>query len=354
MNKQLILAVLSILLISMAEATSIENISTNQSQNEPVYNASALYAGQDEAVDNGDASDAGQDEPVDGADALQAGQDEAVEGADVEDGELDKQSKDADEVDAKQDKKGDDTSDPDEDSSILTADQEKENGNPNPGLGIKQPNSKMYENLSAEWWKWELSMPMDAHPLNDTADASEGQSGKVWFLGSNLTTETVDGEAVAIVDRDCTIPPGTKIFIPLFNIEGSTIEGMGESETELREYTDWIMNRSINPIEMSAEIDGVSVENLEQYVSPSSLFAFGPLPENNPLQSLGVDAPAGTVSNSVADGYYLLIQSLPPGVHTIHLSSTYMIPEFDFVFTQDITYTVTVEPGKDKGTGKSK
>ncbi len=52
---------------------------------------------------------------------------------------------------------------------------------------VLPPNShafgKTYGEWSAAWWQWLYSMPTNQHPLYDTAECSEGQSGKVWFLG---------------------------------------------------------------------------------------------------------------------------------------------------------------------------
>jgi len=67
-------------------------------------------------------------------------------------------------------------------------------GNP----GIIPPHAKFrgktYGEWSAEWWRWALSLPTTAHPLLDTGDCSEGQSGKVWFLGGTfVVTEVSQG-----------------------------------------------------------------------------------------------------------------------------------------------------------------
>ena len=51
-------------------------------------------------------------------------------------------------------------------------------------------------------------------------------------------------------------------------------------------------------------------------------------------------APAGTYFPVVADGYYLLLAPLRPGVHTIAFGgSAGVAPN---AFTQDITYTLRV------------
>jgi hypothetical protein len=56
-------------------------------------------------------------------------------------------------------------------------------------------------------------------------------------------------------------------------------------------------------------------QNIESYWAQSPLFFYGPLPENNVPQWSGYDAPAGAVSASVADGFYLMLKPLNLGQH---------------------------------------
>ena len=209
-----------------------------------------------------------------------------------------------------------------------------------------RPGGLTYGEWNAKWWQWAYSMPVDEHPLYDTADCSERQSGNVWFLGSKFTSEQT-GPTVfnATVDRKCTIPPNTMLFFPVMNVEGSPLENNGETEDELREYANGIMEHAIN---MHVEIDGCSIEISKEYLAPSPLFTFGPLPKNNVLQELGFDAPKGTTSMSVANGYYLMLAPLYVGKHTIHFEGTFKFTKeddgFDFVFNQDVTYEIKVKP----------
>src|SRR5690348_3484322 len=58
--------------------------------------------------------------------------------------------------------------------------------------GVLPPQSdafgKTYGQWSAAWWTWAMSLPVDCNPIVDDScfDVTEGQSGKVWFLGSPL------------------------------------------------------------------------------------------------------------------------------------------------------------------------
>jgi hypothetical protein len=219
-------------------------------------------------------------------------------------------------------------------------------GNPNSKVAPlrSHPHGLSYAEWSAEHWQWLYSLPVDAHPLFDTADCSAGQSGNVWFLGGTFSTvETGPGVVVGEVDRECRIPSGTALFFPLINAEASTIEGNGETEMELREgaifFADFMDADSV-----FLEIDGQAA-NVTDYRVESPLFTFGPLPANNILAAFGYEAPEGATSLSVADGYYAFIKPLSVGKHTLHFGG-----EADFssvggpLFIQDIKYTVTVVP----------
>jgi hypothetical protein len=82
---------------------------------------------------------------------------------------------------------------------------------------VMPPSSNPHGHSYAEWsamhWQWLYSMPVDKNPVFDTADCSEGQSGKVWFLGGTFALTVVEpGVNLGLVERDCTIPPGTSLF----------------------------------------------------------------------------------------------------------------------------------------------
>jgi len=93
-----------------------------------------------------------------------------------------------------------------------------------------------------------------------------------------------------------------------------------------------------------AELDGRQIQNvMGRFRTPSSLFTFGPLPEDNLVEWFGFTAPEGSTSPSVSEGYYVLLAPLSPGMHTLHFGGTFGAP---FNFTLDVTYTLTsvIEP----------
>src|SRR5262245_37281459 len=89
-------------------------------------------------------------------------------------------------------------------------------GNPN----IVPPQASFGGQTYSEWvashFQWAFSIPSTNHPLFDAADCtigtpagcSIGQSGSVWFLDGRLGSG-------GIVNRCCTIPAGTALFLAI-------------------------------------------------------------------------------------------------------------------------------------------
>jgi hypothetical protein len=194
---------------------------------------------------------------------------------------------------------------------------------------------KTYSEWSVAHWQWLYSLPADKHPLFDTADVSVGQTGDVWFLGGTYTTTTdTNGVTYGIAVRDCVIPQGKSLFFPLIDAESSAAEGNGTNFAQLLANSQALIDGVDT---LSCTIDGTTLTNLTSYRASSDLFTWGPLPTNNVFGD-PVNFPAGTNSPSVSDGYFLMVQPLSPGDHSIHFIGG--VPGFQL----DITYHITVTP----------
>lgn len=200
----------------------------------------------------------------------------------------------------------------------------------NPGVMPPQATAfgMTYGEWSAKWWQWAFSLPVDQNPFFDEggscSNGANGQAepGPVWFLTGVIN---VSGTAV----RACTVPAGKALFFPLINVECSTLEPdpfHGNNKTELAACATGFHFGNV-----SAEIDGVPVQDLNGYLKKSPLFTFT-VPPNNVL---GVAAGTG---QSVSNGYYLMLAPPSVGEHEIHFGGTFT----DFAFTLDITYRLTV------------
>jgi len=203
--------------------------------------------------------------------------------------------------------------------------------NPNPGI-VKSPSSgyrgSSYGERAAQWWQTMYTMPVTngEHPLL-TGGAVMGEDN-ILFLAAAPGTATIN----------VTIPKGTAIFVPVVNAECSTVEPdpfHGDTEPELRACANGHID---NTSGLTATVDGAPVVDLASYREESPFFEFT-LPENNVLQFLGQDVPAGTTAQAVDAGVYLLLNPLKEGGHTIHVSGTFD----ELGATIDTTFLITVE-----------
>jgi hypothetical protein len=221
------------------------------------------------------------------------------------------------------------------------------NAQPNPTVAPvnSKPHGKSYGEWSAEFWKWEFSLPVDHHPLFDTADCSAGQSGHVWFLGGTFVTfQVAQGVIKGVANRTCFVPTGTWLFFPVVNNECSTmpgdqLPGFGTSPDDLRACARFASTHIV-PGTLSATLDGVPITALSQYDVTSPLFTFGPLPDNNLF-----GAPAGATGSSVSDGIHLMLHPLSVGSHSLHFYAELDLTDvIGLKFIQDITYNLNVTP----------
>jgi len=183
------------------------------------------------------------------------------------------------------------------------------------------PHGHTWGEWSGMWWNWALSTPATGNPVAGTAAAETGQSGTVWFLAGSNQSDTAT--------RTITVPSGTALFVPLLNGYADTVGGYPplDSLTILARPSDAMRAMW----SLSAEVDGNSVTNPQQYWVDTTRFT-SHLAANNIMGE-----PAGTYA-AASDGYYLMIDNLSSGAHTIHFHSS-----MGAGFVLDMTYKVTVQ-----------
>jgi len=177
----------------------------------------------------------------------------------------------------------------------------------------------------AAWWQWVLNVPKDRNPITDTTGefAHEGQAGDVFFLGGNFGGKS---------DRQVTIPCGKRLFFPFLNVVGWVPADCVDCDgcrTVVRQYMD-------GATLIECEIDGAAVENLGDHREESVCFPLTVPPEN----VFGL--PPGVFEPAIADGFYLMLEPLCPGKHTLHFRGR-IGPAADPTFELEVTYDLTVE-----------
>ena len=215
-----------------------------------------------------------------------------------------------------------------------------QSGNPNPQVFPlnSQPFGNTYNEWSARWWQWALSIPVATNPVLDEtgANCAEGQSGPVWFLAGSFFGGTFE--------RTCSIPPGKALFLPIVNAAfgaavgdcDPTNPGVPCDVPVLRQAA----KESMDPVIIEASIDGVPLRDLIDYRVQSPVFSVS-LPEGNVPAFFGFPAPSGTYEPMVSDGYWLMFTPLSAGAHTIHFKNS--ITGGPFAGTEtEVTYHLTV------------
>jgi hypothetical protein len=204
--------------------------------------------------------------------------------------------------------------------------------NTNPGVipPDSRPYQKSYAKWGAAWWQWVLGIPADKNPLFDLTGefAAEGQSGPVWFLA---------GSWVGYVERTCTVPAGKALFFPLANVvSGAAVydcqPSVPDTPCEVPVLRS-IAKSWIDPVDLlEAEVDGVTLQDLFSYrAAPPGAFPIT-IPELNV-----VGLPAGAYAPHVCDGYWLMVEPLKAGQHTIHFKAG------GGNYDQDVTYHLTAQ-----------
>ncbi len=170
-----------------------------------------------------------------------------------------------------------------------------------------RPYGKTYGEWSARWWQWVSLIPEPENPLFGSRCPDVGQAGDVWFL-----TGTTEGTVV----RECTVPAGKALFLPIWNRMAYNSPGETYTEEELRDLAAQLLGPFSEPAEPVFElrciIDGVPVEGLkDNFRAKSPVFEFT-YPEDN----FHGDAP-GTYFPAVSDGWWIMLKPLPVGTHEI-------------------------------------
>jgi hypothetical protein len=205
----------------------------------------------------------------------------------------------------------------------------------NPGIAPIQshPHGHSYSQWAARWWQWALEAPAPVNPLTDTTGVSahEGQSGHVFFLAGSRSS--------APLTRTVTIGPGQALFFPLYNfVYFAFLNDPPDTRTEA------FLRAQVVGIETAVDsipvtIDGVPVKNPKQYLEKSVLFDVF-LPVDNLYGLTEAIVPELTFSPCADEGYYLFLDPLPPGEHTLR----WRVIRVGGGVAQDITYHLTVQP----------
>ena len=169
------------------------------------------------------------------------------------------------------------------------------------------PFGMSFKDWTVRWWQWALSIPQSENPLSDESGKHCNQNqnySNVWFLAGNPGGKS---------ERQCTIPAGKAILIPIINIECSKAEEPTMDQSQLIKCTtEWIDTVR----DLTLKVDGTQLPILQEYrINSSGLFDVS-FPLNN-IYSVS----AGDTSRT-SDGYWAFLKPLSPGTHKIEFTAT--------------------------------
>ncbi len=177
------------------------------------------------------------------------------------------------------------------------------------------------EDITAKWWQWAVHLPDDANPFEDLTGgfARLGDRGDLFFAaGVGGNTDNDPDPSVATVIRSFTVEEDQLLLVPVINWM-SNLPTRQERLDEVDLVKSFITH-------VSAEIDGKAVRGLsadsDKFYFQSDDFKISPIGEDETGSDLDVFAlPAGEKLPAIAAGFYLPIEDLREGKHTIHFSA---------------------------------
>ena len=191
-----------------------------------------------------------------------------------------------------------------------------------------KPYGMSYSDWSIKFWQWFYGIPMSSssHPGDDPTGAActKSQEGPVWYL---------TGSSGSKQSRSCVVPFGKALLLTPIDVECSFAENPTlKTEGELRSCAKSDQDQ-VNSLKLI--VDGVSLSNVSKYRVASPLFNLT-LPENN---NLGLDP---QVTQAVSDGYWIILEPLPKGNHTITSSGAIIEPTGVYSFVSDVTWKINI------------
>jgi hypothetical protein len=168
-----------------------------------------------------------------------------------------------------------------------------------------------------DWWEWVLQGPADGNPQTDETGnfADVENDGPVFFIAGTFGNPLNDP-----VERSFEVPDGTPLLIPILNdiyITFNTDEHPRALANE--SLRDW--KRSVE--DLFLVIDGVEVKNLDSHFLRTDFFSPGRSEEGNLLWDfLGDLPPKEDLFPSRSAGYWVMVEDLAPGEHTIQFGGT--------------------------------
>ncbi len=151
---------------------------------------------------------------------------------------------------------------------------------------------------TARWWRWADAQEIPPYLDPDGQLCHLGQSGPVWFLAGT------DGQFQA--QRECEVPEGKHVLLPVINMISYGIDG-DESCRYLQQGAAMNNDHLVSAVVL---LDGKPLADVrKRRVSSDGCFRMDPGDKTSML--------------AAADGYWILLDPLPRGRHTLSVGANY-------------------------------
>lgn len=166
--------------------------------------------------------------------------------------------------------------------------------------------------LSQQWWQWAIAAPAATNPLFDAtgADAGANNNGPVFFLAGNAGGLSV---------RTFDVPVGKPVFFPVINAFDAEVPN--DSDCNIQCAFTYLDTYDIaGSVHLHATLDGKDL--LLEYPSfrqrSTSFFSLD-VPVDDPF---GFPPPYEGTLDAITDGYWVALDGLSPGKHTLVFGGT--------------------------------
>jgi hypothetical protein len=182
-----------------------------------------------------------------------------------------------------------------------------------------------------DWWSWIINGPLD--PYNQSDDTTGSLSyinnqGPVLFLAGNNPFTGAASDA----NRYIVVQHGTPILVPVLNfidIEGPGIPGsVGPDYKALvdKAVAGWLP--TVNLASLHVSVDGKAIPDLPSHLETTDFFSLGTVQPGTLLTSSNIGVPAGAImAEDKAAGYWVMLENLSKGAHTISFGGSTSNPE---------------------------
>jgi hypothetical protein len=160
---------------------------------------------------------------------------------------------------------------------------------------------KAYPEWVADWWGWVLTVPPESTP--PALDCQAGERGEVFFMPYPLPEAMGTATTCSVgVDQPILVSAGQALRHD---------QSCGATEEELRAC----IEEDLAAIsDLSVTVDGQAIEGVEAYRVESPVFEW--------VWTESQAGEPGTTATGMVGGWFLMLEPLAPGSHTIEVANT--------------------------------